>query len=192
MNACVDAVDEPPDRFPYNAVILAIRASPAAIPDLASILAPVRDAKQTRLWRNTMSRISTGALVAAGTMLAASTVLGVGPASAASGGGNQDCGAGYITLKIDRQPVLGEVISDGTLSVTITQVDYKVDGSGEAYGFSYTSVGASTVYVIVKGGTQSVAYGSARTTDLDTILGPGGRHYGISNVKFCYQAAALA
>lgn len=132
-----------------------------------------------------MTRLIRSAVTAATAALVVS--LGIAaPASAVPGGGNQDCGAGYTALKIDRAPVEGEVITDGTLSVTITDVDLKIDGSGEAYGFAISTSGASTVYVIVKGGPHSVSYGPGRTTDLDTILGPGGRHYGISNVTFCY------
>ena len=137
-----------------------------------------------------MSRVKASALAAAGATLLASTMLGAAPASAAVNGGNQDCRAGFTTLKIDRAPVEGEVITDGTLTVTITDVDLKVDGSGEAFGFAITTSGASAVYVIVKGGPRSVAFGVGRTTDLDTVLSPGGRHYGISNVKFCYKPLA--
>ena len=126
-------------------------------------------------------------MAAAGAMLLAGTMAGTAPASAVPLGGNQDCRAGFTTLKIDRAPVEGEVITDGTLTVTITHVDLKIDGSGEAYGFAISSSGASVVYVIVKGGPRSVAYGAIRTTDLDTVLNPGGTHYGISNVKFCYM-----
>jgi hypothetical protein len=121
---------------------------------------------------------------------AALLVAGVGvsaPAMAAKGGGNQECRAGFSTLKIDRAPVLGETITKGQFSVTITDVDLKADGSGEAYGFSFSSTGASKVYVIVKGGPDSNAHPVGKTTDLDTSLSPGGRHYGISNVKFCYK-----
>jgi hypothetical protein len=135
-----------------------------------------------------MSGFKAGALAAAGVTFLAASVAGAAPASAVAGGGNQDCRAGFTTLKIDRAPVEGEVITDGTLTVTITDVDLKTDGSGEAYGFAISSSGASVVYVIVKGGPRSVAYGATRTTDLDTVLSPGGRHYGISNVKFCYKA----
>ena len=134
-----------------------------------------------------MSRFKASALAAVGATLLASTVVAAAPASATTMGGNQNCGAGFTTLKIDRAPVEGEVITDGTLTVTITDVDLKIDGSGEAYGFAFSSSGASTVYVIVKGGPHSVSYGPSRTTDLDTVLAPGGAHYGISNVKFCYM-----
>jgi len=134
-----------------------------------------------------MSRFKTTTLAAAGLTLVASTLAAAGPAAAADMGGNQDCRAGFTTLKIDRAPVEGEVITDGTLTVTITDVDLKVDGSGEAFGFAISTSGASAVYVIVKGGPRSVAFGVGRTTDLDTVLAPGGRHYGISNVKFCYK-----
>lgn len=134
-----------------------------------------------------MSRFTASALAAAGATLLASTVVAAAPASAETGGGNQTCGAGFTTLKIDRAPVEGEVITDGTLTVTITDVDLKIDGSGEAFGFAISTSGASVVYVIVKGGPHSVSYGPGRTTDLDTILGPSGTHYGISNVQFCYM-----
>lgn len=133
-----------------------------------------------------MTRHTSAALAAAGAALV--TAIATAPASAETMGGNQSCGAGFSTLKIDRAPVAGEVITDGTLSVTITAVDLKVDGSDEAYGFAYTSSGATTVDVIVKGGPWSVSYGPSRTTDLDTTLAPGGAHYGISNVKFCYKS----
>lgn len=133
-----------------------------------------------------MSRVKTSALAAAGATLLASTVVGAAPASAAVNGGNQDCGAGFTTLKIDRAPVEGEVITDGKLTVTITDVDLKIDGSGEAFGFAISTTGASVVYVIVKGGPRSVTY-EKRKIDLDTMLNPGGTHYGISNVKFCYK-----
>jgi hypothetical protein len=134
-----------------------------------------------------MSRIKPTALAAAGATLLASAVVGAAPASAATNGGNQDCREGFTALKLDRAPVEGEVITDGQLSVTITDVDLKIDGSGEAFGFAITTSGASVVYVIVKGGPRSVAFGTTRTTDLDTVLNPGGTHYGISNVTFCYM-----
>jgi hypothetical protein len=135
-----------------------------------------------------MSGFKASALAAAGVTFLAATVAGVAPASAETGGGNQACRDGFTALKIDRAPVAGEVITDGTLTVTITDVDLKIDGSGEAFGFAITSSGASVVYVIVKGGPRSVAFGAGRTTDLDTVLNPGGTHYGISNVTFCYKA----
>ena len=134
-----------------------------------------------------MSRVKTSALAAAGATLLASTVVGAAPASAADNGGNQDCRAGFTSLKIDRAPVEGEVITVGKLAVTITDVALKIDGSGEAYGFAISTTGASVVYVIVKGGPRSVAFGTTRTIDLDTVLNPGGTHYGISNVTFCYK-----
>lgn len=136
-----------------------------------------------------MSRLNARALAAVGaTLLATTAVTAVAaPASAETTGANRTCGTGFTALKIDRAPVEGEVISDGTLTVTVTDVDLKVDGSGEAFGFAISTSGASVVYVIVKGGPHTVSYGPTRTTDLDTILGPSGTHYGISNVTFCYQ-----
>jgi hypothetical protein len=84
-------------------------------------------------------------------------------------------------------PALGDVYTDGKLTVTVTDVNYKADGSKEVYGFSIDITPASTFYVIVKGGPTNIRHNNGQTTDLDTRLGPGGRHYGISNVKFCYK-----
>ena len=81
---------------------------------------------------------------------------------------------------------VGQVITDGTFTVTITDVDLKADGSGEAYGFAIDASGASVFYVIVKGGPTSIRHVNGQTTDLDTRVGPG-RHYEISNVTFCYK-----
>jgi hypothetical protein len=126
------------------------------------------------------------AAVVGATLLIAS--LGtMAPTSAVENGGNRDCNAGFTTLKYDGMPTLGDVYTDGTLTVTVTGVDYKADGSMEIYGFSADITGASTFYVIVKGGPTSIRHSNGQTTDLDTRLGPGGRHYGISNVKFCYK-----
>jgi hypothetical protein len=105
-------------------------------------------------------------------------------ALAVPGGGNQSCPDGYVLVKVDRAPILGEVVTDGVLSVTITNVYYKVDDSNEVYGFDYSS--NLPVLTIVKGGPNSNLYSMMRTTHLDTILGPGGRHYGISWFGFCY------
>jgi hypothetical protein len=134
-----------------------------------------------------MTRVNARSFAVTGAALLVAGVGVAAPATAATGGGNQACRAGFSTLKIDRAPVLGETITKGTFSVTITDVDLKADGSGEAYGFSFTSSGASKVYVIVKGGPDSNVHPVGETTDLDTSLSPGGRHYGISNVKFCYK-----
>lgn len=131
----------------------------------------------------------------AGAALATSG-LAVAPAAAAEGGGNRGCGEGFTALKIDRAPILGEVITDGTYSATVVDLSYKADGSGEVYGFavednlddpddSFDPV----VYVVVKGGPTSIRHRNGQTEDLDTGLSPGGRHYAISNVTFCYQVA---
>jgi hypothetical protein len=53
------------------------------------------------------------------------------PATAAEKGGNRQCQAGFTALKIDRAPVLGEVVTGGTLSVTVTDVDRKVEERNE-------------------------------------------------------------
>ncbi len=81
--------------------------------------------------------------------------------------------------------MLGEVISDGTLSVTITGVKTKLDGSGEVYGFDFES-NIAVWGTIVKGGTRSFLF--HRTSDLDTFIGPSGSHYEISWFGFCYTA----
>lgn len=129
------------------------------------------------------------AAVVGATLLVAS--LGTtAPASAGAGGGNQECRDGFTTFKPaeDFTPVVGDVYTDGTITVTVTSVQKKADGSDEAYGFSIDVTGATTFYVIVKGGNISSAFPNGQTDDLDTRLSPGGRHYEISNVKFCYKA----
>jgi hypothetical protein len=134
-----------------------------------------------------MHGFNKGALAATGAALLATSVVGAAPASAAARGGNVDCRAGFTTLKIDRAPVAGEVITDGTFSVKITSVRLKADGSREVYGFNILPSGASVFYTIVKGGPDSNVSPLGRVTGLDTSLAPGGRHYGVSNVKFCYK-----
>jgi hypothetical protein len=104
-------------------------------------------------------------------------------ATAADRGGNRLCGEGKTALKLDRAPVLGETITDGRLRITITRVKSKVDDSREVYGFDYRA-NIGSVTTIVKGGPTAVTY--ARRVNLDTKLSPGGRHYGISNVTWCY------
>jgi hypothetical protein len=126
-------------------------------------------------------------MAAAGATLLTATVFAAVPATAAKGGGNVDCRGTFLTLKLDRAPVMGETITDGVLTVTITDVDLKADGSGEAYGFAITTEGAAKVYVIIKGGPRSNVSPVGKVADLDTSLAPSGRHYGISNVTFCYK-----
>lgn len=138
-----------------------------------------------------MLKIKTRAGLAAG---AAATIVAAfgatAPATAAVTGGNLACPAGTTTLKIDRAPRVGETITDGTLTVVVTDVNVKADGSTEVYGFSYTYSGAEVVQTIVKAGPIASRFSvrTSGTTDLNTRLGPGGRHYEISNVKFCYRA----
>jgi hypothetical protein len=98
--------------------------------------------------------------------------------------GGDVCPEGTTSLKIDRQPVEGEIITDGTLSVLITDVRFKADGSGEAYGFDYQADGGTVVLTFVKGGQRVSKFNT--TTGLNTVLAPGGRHYQISYVNFCY------
>jgi hypothetical protein len=125
---------------------------------------------------------------AGGALALAATLAASAPAAAAPTsprGGNLACPAGTTAFKIDRAPVEGEVLTDGKLTVTITDVRLKADGSGEAYGFDYSASGATVVVTIVKGGPTASRF---RVTEgLDTKLSPGGRHYGISNVTFCYR-----
>jgi hypothetical protein len=130
-----------------------------------------------------------------GSTLLIAAVGATAPATAAEKGGNKQCGAGFTALKIDRAPVLGEVITDGRLTVTVTDVDRKVEESHELYGFAVEVTGAGTnpkgvmtFYAIVKGGPTAIAHNLGETDDLDTRLAPGGRHYGISNVTFCYKS----
>jgi hypothetical protein len=120
--------------------------------------------------------------------LVVATILAAPMAAAVPGGGNQSCPEGYVMLKVDRPPVEGEVISDGVLSVTITEVKTKLDGSGEVYGFDIES-NIPVWGVIVKGGPRSFLF--HRMTDLDTFLGPSGSHYGVSWFAFCYTPPTL-
>lgn len=130
-----------------------------------------------------LGRVVAGAAVAS---------LAVGPAIAAPatakvGGGSSACPAGTVGYKIDRAPVEGERIQRGALDVTIDDVRYKADDRTEAYGFDYTDNAGSLVTVIVKGGNVVSRFNKNLTTSVSTRLAPGGRHYEISYVKFCYR-----
>jgi hypothetical protein len=117
------------------------------------------------------------------------------PAQAAAGGGNISCSSidsRYKELKYDLDHgdlFVGQVISDGTLRVTITEVFFKKDG--DLVGFSFTA-NIPVDAVIVKGGSQPAkVYGKlqpAKTsyTRLFTPVKAPGTHFAISNVKFCY------
>jgi hypothetical protein len=70
----------------------------------------------------------------------------------------------------------------------VTAVRKKADGSGEVYGIDISQTGASVFYVIIKGGPTASVFPNGQTTGLNTQLSPGGRHYAISNVTFCYKA----
>ena len=136
-----------------------------------------------------MYRATTKAAAVTGAAILATTAVATASASAATKGGNVACRAGFTTLKIDRAPVEGEVISDGTFTVTITDTRLKADGSGDVYGFDISWPGSPVTkfYTIVKAGPDSNVSPLYRTKGLDTSLAPGGRHYTVSNVKFCYM-----
>ena len=116
------------------------------------------------------------------------------PASAAGEGGNVDCKSGFTALKYDGMPTQGQGITDGVYTATVLSVNYKADDRAEAYGFTISDNGFVD-YVIVKAGPVATVYGTAqdeivndtRSDDLNARLGPGGRHYAISNFVICYK-----
>lgn len=92
-----------------------------------------------------------------------------------------------VSFKVDRAPVLGDTFTDGTFTTTVTDVNVKADGSGEVYGFSMSDPGVSWWTTIIKGGPVSTVTPHRDLTDMNTKLSPGGRHYEISNIIFCYR-----
>lgn len=93
-----------------------------------------------------------------------------------------------VEIKLDRAPVVGDVITDGTVTITITAVTYKADGSGEVVGFDFES--DSPVSLIVKGGKYSKTYYfNAPTTGGTgwTATKANGTHYEVSFAAFCYN-----
>ena len=137
-------------------------------------------------------------LVAAG--FGALLMMGVmaGPASAAPLDGTRTCAAIDATLselKLDDAPEVGDVVTDGTLTVTITAVATNPDG--EAIGFKGTASGATVQYVIVKAGQGTKVYtgfvgGLLQTPSGDFLFTPGQavtgkkHHQEISYIAFCY------
>jgi hypothetical protein len=151
-----------------------------------------------------MSNARRRALAALAGAALAVTVGGVAamPAQAAPGGGNIACSSidsRYLELKYDLDQgdlFVGQVISDGTLEVTITEIFRKQDGSGDIAGFSFTA-DIPVDAVIVKGGSQPAkVYGRymSATTSYSRLFTPvkgDGTHFGISNVKFCYLKSTM-
>jgi hypothetical protein len=100
----------------------------------------------------------------------------------------------YKTLKYDGEPYVGQVISNGDLSITVTAVQKK-DRGAEVVGFAWTSSDPGPQAVIIKGGTGTKVYPSVNgRTDSEFIMfaptkgpaGSGSKHHGISNIQFCY------
>ncbi len=132
-----------------------------------------------------------GATAAAGAMAVTTAVLSPS-AGAVIVDHSSSCPAGEVQLKLDRAPVVGDVISDGTLTIEITGVEYKA-GESEAKGFTFTvlSGDVADIDVYVKGGKNVQFYEDENRTDpfySPTKGGPGSgsKHFGISYVQFCY------
>jgi hypothetical protein len=140
-------------------------------------------------------------LAGAASLALAGTVgmVAAAPAQAVPGGGNVSCSsldARYVELKLDDAPRAGQVITDGTLRVTITSVKTKAEGEVVAFSFE-ANIPVSAV--IVKASTKTKIYGvpaggQARTvfTNLFAPTKPDGKHHGISWVAFCYIPPATS
>lgn len=104
--------------------------------------------------------------------------------------------AGIDALKLDRIPVLGDVIGP----VTITKLWYEgpsgtlleTGAADKVVGFDFTST--KTIYMVyVKGANGGYQYdyrpaGVAADTELHTILNPNGKFAAISHIDFAWDA----
>lgn len=142
----------------------------------------------------------------------AAATLGFGGVQSAEAGeldGMRSCaeiaaaeGVALSEVKLDRAPVIGDVVVQGPLSVTITDVKTKEDG--EVIGFKGSALGVPVQYVIVKSGQTTKVYDmSVVSSDggftLENTFSPGGflftagqavtgksSHQQISYLAFCY------
>ena len=97
----------------------------------------------------------------------------VGSADAGSLDGSRTCaevgaseGVALSEVKLDRAPVVGDVVTQGPLAVTITAVDTKPDG--EVVGFKGAAAGVPVQYVIIK------AAGFTKVYDMSVVSSDGG------------------
>ena len=127
-------------------------------------------------------------IAAAALFVGTTAVLSTASAGAASSGGNEDCAAGQTSIKFDSQDLKNGSITVGGFTVTLSDIR----GGNEVTSFDYVA-SAGLVTVIVKGGPTAYRITSPSLTGND-ILGPpnpsSGKTYGVSNVKFCFKAAA--
>ncbi len=110
----------------------------------------------------------------AGATLLVASLGAAAPAAAVPGGGNKDCEAGFTTLKYDGMPALGDVYTDGTLTVRSPRSSTRPTAACEVYGFAIDATGASTLYVIVKGGPDSIRHTNGKTDEPRHPAEPGG------------------
>jgi hypothetical protein len=132
-----------------------------------------------------------------GAVLVALLVMAALPAVAAEGGGNLKCSElGLEELLLDDAPsYAGQIVSNSDVTVEITAVGEKLDGSGEIVKFMWTQLDGPTIeWVVVKGGPGNYKYPGSFTGYLWAPIkgepGTGSSHHGISNVRWCYPAGA--
>ena len=103
---------------------------------------------------------------------------------------NPTCGAGLIELKTTDENPDDQVLTDGTLSVTL---DFRSTGPGTALGEVVDwSSNIGVDQVIVKGGPNGNSYvytpEDLADTQLHAPINPNNdKYYGISHVSFCYD-----
>ena len=130
-----------------------------------------------------------------GAVLVALLVMAALPAVAAKGGGNLKCSElGLEELLLDDAPsYVGQIVSNGDVTVEITAVGEKLDGSGEIVKFMWTQLDGPTIdSVVVKGGPANYKYSNPYPDYLWAPIkgepGTGSSHHEISNVRWCYPA----
>ncbi|KAA3638663.1 MAG: hypothetical protein DWP92_05795 [Armatimonadetes bacterium] len=144
-----------------------------------------------------MTRSRRLVVVALAGMLA--TVLVAAPASARpgnnAGGGNISCASlGFDgELKLDGEPSrVGQVVRNGDVAVEITALKSKK--GGDLVAFKWVQLrGPAIERVIVKGGPTAHVYGTWLSENDGWYWSPvksgDTKHYGVSNVKWCYGGA---